>query len=260
MSEELQQMLDAGEDYPGAIALLLSCRESTVQLSEYTCVESLSQKLQDILMLTEVQLDKLLNDMCTDFDSKKYTQLQESYRLLAKSQISMDQLHINFISVVHSTAYAVLQEPLQQQQQKRQQEEEPAVAEDSKQKLLFEELCEQVPLDKYIPRLITLCKSFWKVLSCYYQVTLWHQNCRVFSEPADQHLEEYVREKLKSGQLRLWNDVQAKISTYLKASSRVHQLKFEQFIQVLSIVQVIIGYEFPAVINCGTNLLSLFSV
>lgn len=60
---------------------------------------------------------------------KKYTNLQEAFRLLGKSIIAMDQLHMNFISTIHSTAFTVLLEHVER-------------SPDDKQKLLFEEMCE----------------------------------------------------------------------------------------------------------------------
>lgn len=236
MDLQLQQLL-AENNYSSAISTLLSCRESIAQLEQYKCVDSLSQKLQDTLMMAEVQLDKVLNEMCMEFNSKKYSKLQEAYKLLGKTSITMDQLHINFISTIHSTAFIVLRGDLK---------------DDTRQKLLFEELCDSIGLDKYVTCLIALCKSFWTILSSYYQVMQWHQNYQVFPKEGSTNVnetEEYIQEKLKNGQIRIWNDIQSKMCTYLKCK-RLHQLKFEQFIQVLSVVQRLkkVGLEF-----CGDS-------
>lgn len=214
IDERLQTMLSDGQDLPGAITLLLSCRETAARMSEYRCIESLAQKLQDTQLMTEVQLDRLLNDMCTDFDAKKYAQLQEAFRLLDKSAI--DQLHINFISQIHSIAFQVVQ---------MEQVTTSAGGENStigdgvvKQKPLFEQLCMEMPVIKYIPRLIQLCKSFWKILSCHHQITMWHQNYSTPSAAVTTGTEvdlvakeEYIREKLRSGQSRVWSDIQNKV-------------------------------------------------
>lgn len=172
---------------------------------------------------------------------------------------------MNFISAIHTTAFTVL----------RKQHE--STAGDSN-KLLFEQICEvsfhyvtstkcisqnsrlqNVPADKYIASFIELCKAFWSILVCYYQITNWHQNAAP-TETSDTNsthppnqprssssspLDEYTQQKFRNGQIRLWNDIQSKCCVYL-ASAKLHQLKYEQFIQVLSIVQRLkkVGGEF----------------
>lgn len=247
IDERLQNMLTVGDDLPGAITLLLSCRETAAEMSEFKCIQSLAQKLQDTKLMTEVQLDKLLNDMCTEFNTTKYAQLQESFKLLDKSQISVDQLHINFISQIHSTAFQAVQVevPPANPQSVDASADEPVA---TVQKPLFEQLCAQVPPDKYIPRLIQLCKAFWKILSCHHQITIWHQNFPLYpeeEEAGDDQKETYIREKMRAGQSRVWSDIQSKVCTFV-SSPVVHQLKFEQFIQVLSVVMRLkkVGQEF----------------
>lgn len=162
---------------------------------------------------------------------------------------------MNFISAIHTTAFTVLRNNNDQNS-------------DEKQKMLFEQMCENVPADKYITCLISLCKSFWMILVCYYQVTMWHQNVNLFqkenssstsssSSPtttATNNNDDYIQQKFKNGQSRIWNDIQSKCCVFL-ASTKLHNLKYEQFIQVLSIVQRLkkVGIEF-----CGeqsTNLM-----
>lgn len=59
---QLQKLLEMG-DYSGAISLLLECKRLAAENGQYKCVESLSAKLQDILLLTELQLDTVLNEV-----------------------------------------------------------------------------------------------------------------------------------------------------------------------------------------------------
>lgn len=81
---------------------------------------------------------------------------------------------------------------------------------------------------------------------------MWHQN----GNPAiaAEHT-EYIQQKFKTGHVRIWNDVQSKICTYLSSSTKLHTLKYEQFIQVLSIVQRLrkVGKEFSN--ELSTNLM-----
>lgn len=152
--QQLQTLLNAG-NYSGAISILLETKNQSEKYKQYQCIESLSQKLQDTFILTEVQLDNVLNEIPQNFDQNKYSQLLEAYKLLGKIHLAMDQLHMNFISTIHATAFNVLKQNLDHI---------------SNDKLLFEQMCENVQIERYIICLTSLCKAFWKILVCYYQV------------------------------------------------------------------------------------------
>lgn len=125
---QLQKLLDT-QNYLGAISLLLECKRLATENSQYVCVAALAQKLQDTLLMTELQLDSVLAGIPHSFDVKTYSNLQEAYRLLGKSVTAVDQLHMNFISAIHTTAFTVLKEFV---------ERSPV----DKPKFLFEEMCE----------------------------------------------------------------------------------------------------------------------
>lgn len=105
--------------------------------------------------------------------------------------------------------------------------------------------------DRFIPCLIKLCKSFWCILVCYYQVALWHHSIKppkpITNDPETENEQHhYIQQKFKTGYSRIWNDIQSKLSVFLSTSQSLHTLKYEQFIQVLSIVQRLrkVGMEF----------------
>lgn len=238
-NQKIQNLLQDGS-YSEAISILLQNKNQSEKYAEFTCTESLKQKLVDTLDLTEVSLDNALNGITQKFDSKVYSELMNAYKLLGKTHLAMDLLHMNFISATHTTAFNVLKENLDQ------------VPND--QKLLFEQMCEHVLLDNLVPCLTQLSKSFWKILVCYYQVKLWHQNYKLYqsnqpSTSKDQNEDllndEYIHEKLRKGQMRIWSDIQAKICIFI-SSTKLSHLKYENFIQVLSIVQRMkkVGNEF----------------
>lgn len=119
----------------------------------------------------------------------------------------------------------------------------------SEQKLLFEQMCESLTIGNLVPCLTQLSKKFWTILVCYYQVKHWHQNyklCKPTQPTEEANNEEYlIQEKIKKGQVRIWNDIQAKICIFI-SSTKLNQLKYENFIQILSIVQRLkrVGQEF----------------
>ncbi|XP_055843891.1 syndetin [Episyrphus balteatus] len=228
---EVQNLLAEG-NFSTAIGLLLKCKDNAAEYTQYDSVQSLTKKLQETLLLTEFQLDTVLNEIILNFDIKKYGKLQESYKLLNKSLFAMDQLHINFISSIHSSVNSVVRAY-----------NDPNM--DENLKYLFEQLCEQVATDKYIPCLISLCKTCWTILASYYQIVMWHQNYKLYPEDAQESPDNYIQEKLKKGQSRIWNDIQSKMCVYL-SSTKLRTLKHEQFIQVLSVIQRLqkVGIEF----------------
>ncbi|XP_054728286.1 syndetin [Anastrepha obliqua] len=228
---EVQKFL-SDYNYSGAIGLLLKCKDFAAKYLQYNCVQSLNKKLAETLLLTEFQLDTVLNEMILNFDMRKYAKLQEAYKLLNKSLIAMDQLHINFISAIHSSVNSVLRAY-----------NDPNI--DENMKFLYEQLCEQVTVDKYISCLISLCKTFWTILASYYQIVVWHQNYKLYPLDTKDSPDIYIEEKLKKGQSRIWNDVLTKICIFLQ-SPKLKTLKYDQFIQVLSVAQRLkkIGLEF----------------
>lgn len=125
---QLQKLLDT-HNYSGAIALLLECKRLAEENSQYVCVAALAQKLQDTLLMTELQLDTVLAQIPHSFDVKTYSNLQDAFRLLDKSVTAIDQLHMHFISSIHTMAFTVLKEFVERNT-------------DEKQKFLFEEMCE----------------------------------------------------------------------------------------------------------------------
>ncbi|XP_017839897.1 syndetin [Drosophila busckii] len=233
--EELQKLL-ADHNYSAAIALLLQCQSSAAAFMQYNCIASLHKKLQETMLLMEYQLDTVLNEMVLNFDTRKYAKLQEAYKLANKSLMAMDQLHINYISAIHTTVNSVLRGY-----------SEPSNAEEQP-KPLFEQLCEQLNADKVIPCLISLCKTFWTILASYYQVVMWHNNYKLYTQQELTESESpdvYIQQKLKKGQSRIWNDILNKVCLFLQ-SAKLTALKYDQFIQVLSIVQRLkkVGMEF----------------
>lgn len=200
----------------------------------------------------EYQLDTVLNEMVLNFDVRKYAKLQEAYKLANKSLMAMDQLHINYISAVHSTVNGVVRGY-----------SEPTP--DDQPKLLYEQLCEQLNPDKIMPCLVNLCKTFWTILASYYQVVMWHNNYKLYGQqqPKDEandlgdseSPDNYMQQKLKKGQSRVWNDILNKVCLFLQ-SAKLTTLKYDQFIQVLSIVQRLkkVGLEF-----CGEQSEKLIS-
>ncbi|XP_065083853.1 syndetin [Ochlerotatus camptorhynchus] len=244
IDQRLQKRLSES-DYSGAIAILLENKNLSERFQQYNCIESLSTKLQDTLMMSEIQLEAVLNEVPTGFDAKKYSKLQEAYKLLEKQLIAMDQLHMNFISSIHTAAFTVLKQHME------------ASLEDNKQKLTFEQMCENVPCEKYIHCLTDLCRGFWKILVSYYQVRCWHQNQKLYEKGREAQRkesvqqsnesfhEEYIQQKLEMGQFRLWNDIQSKICIFIN-STKLSSLKYEYFIQILAIVQRLkkVGIEF----------------
>jgi Protein of unknown function N-terminal domain (DUF2450). len=46
--------------------------------------------------------------VCSHFDADHYSKVQAAYRLLGKTQMAMDQLHMHFASAIHNAAFNVV--------------------------------------------------------------------------------------------------------------------------------------------------------
>lgn len=46
--------------------------------------------------------------MCYYFDFNRYTKLQAAYRLLGKTQLAVDHLHMHYISAIYNTALNIV--------------------------------------------------------------------------------------------------------------------------------------------------------
>ncbi|PSN30261.1 Syndetin [Blattella germanica] len=254
--ERLQELLSEG-NYPGAISLLLECQSAAATYRHFTCVAALSGKLQDTLEMTEEQLDQALAKVCNHFDADHYSKVQAAYRLLGKTQMAMDQLHMHFASAIHNAAFNVVHGYVELCSGAAHPDAQ--IGSNTYPKKEYKQLCKCVTSESFIPCLIDLCKALWGIMRSYHQVISWHQrndseklSTDGVSEPVDfesSFNKQYVRQKLGNGLVRIWHDVQARISTYLMGSDLAHY-KFDEFLQVLGIVHRLmeVGEEF-----CGSK-------
>lgn len=84
----------------------------------------------------------------------------------------------------------------------------------------------------------------------YYHLVRWHNRYEEEeTDLGDNFNKQYIKKKLEGGLTRVWHDVQNKVSAYLLNSDLAYY-KFEQFVQVLSVVHRLmeVGEEF-----CGSK-------
>ncbi|KAK2585599.1 hypothetical protein KPH14_010228 [Odynerus spinipes] len=238
MGDQLEELLNAG-NYPGAISLLLKCQRDAQTYKHFHCIADLNGKLQNILEHTERTLDDTLSKMSTQYDNTIYTSVQEAYMLLGKTQTAVDQMHLHFTAAIHNTASAVIHSYIERDTKRH-----------------YMQLCQSVPKDRCVACLIELCTSLWNILISYYQVICWH-NTRENSNKnnlGEKDFEQtfsnqYVKHKLESTMVRMWSEVETKVSIYLSNADLTY-IKFEQFVHVLGIVNRLMelgelsGYKF----------------
>lgn len=96
----------------------------------------------------------------------------------------------------------------------------------------------------------------FNIMLSYYQLVAWYSTntiediCRLEGPKLEENFDkQYIKKKLENGLSRVWHDVQSKVSAYL-LNSDLAWYKFEQFVQVLSVVHRLIevGEEF-----CGSK-------
>lgn len=113
--------------------------------------------------------------------------------------------------------------------------------------------------ETFIPCLVDLCKSLFKIVLSYHQLVKWHNRQELTSNQAQSNEEssseeesfnkQYIHQKLEHNVTKIWQDVQSKVSSLL-LNSDFSSYKFDQFVQVLSVVHRLIevGEEF-----CGSK-------
>ncbi|KAL0852784.1 hypothetical protein ABMA27_012591 [Loxostege sticticalis] len=217
------------KEYFEAIELILKSRKAASNHKEYTCIADLATRLQDTLDMTEEKLDSVLASICYNFDEKTFRKLRKAYTLLGKTQAAMEQLHMHYSSAVNETSIEAVK---------------PYVGEISIE-MKFQEMCQAVQPTKAPICLLNLCENLFLIMRSYYLLVNWHakydeeetvpSTSNVF-EIERNVSREYIRQKLKAGLIRIWHDVQAKVSTFLK-SSGLEEYPFEKFIQMLGILR-----------------------
>lgn len=238
----LQELLDE-ENYSGAIELLLECQSVANIYRHFNCVAALTNKLQETLQCTEDQLDRVLAQTCYYFDSKRYTKLNEAYKLLGKTQLAIDHLHMHYISAIYNTSVNIVHVYI----------EENTMSDDNNAKRPYKNLCLAVKSKFFIPCLTDLCKSLFLIVLSYRKLVKWHKTFDVVDNTTenieDNFNRQYVHEKLDHNLEKIWQDVQNKVSSLL-LNSDLSMYKFDQFVQVLGIVHRLmeVGEEF-----CGSK-------
>ncbi|XP_075989472.1 vacuolar protein sorting 50 [Anticarsia gemmatalis] len=216
------------KEYYEAIQLILKSKKAASSHKEYTCIADLATRLQDTLDMTEEKLDSVLSNICYKFDEHTFRKLRKAYALLGKTQAAMEQLHMHYSSAVNESSIEAVKHYV-------------CDATDLK----FQEMCQSVQPNKAPICLLNLCENLFLIMRSYYLLVDWHSkhdeeetipiSNNVF-EIEKNVSREYIRQKLKAGLVRIWHDVQAKVSTFLK-SSGLEEYPFEKFIQMLGILR-----------------------
>ncbi|XP_047487381.1 syndetin-like [Penaeus chinensis] len=243
---QLQNLLKA-EDYPGAIQLLLECQKAAATFKHFTCISELSTKLQDTLEGAEEQLDVALAKVAANFNAANYEKLQIAYGLLGKTQTLMDQLHMHLTSHIHNSAFTIVLGYVELYNSIN--GGNGSISGSSFSKMQYSELCKYVNEESFLPCLMDLSKSMWNVLKSYRSIILWHEeNEKTSQEEANNESPDaeeaatsrrYTKQKLEHGLYRIWQDVQAKVRTFILASDLCH-FKFDDFLRILDVINKLI--------------------
>ncbi|XP_014358088.2 syndetin [Papilio machaon] len=224
VEKDVAELLNKKEYY-SAIELILKSRKAAAKHKEYTCIADLSIRLNDTLDMTEEKLDSVLANICYNFDEDVFKKLKKAYDLLGKTQAAMEQLHMHYSSAVNESAIDAMKPYTNSNDMK------------------FQDICGQINPNKAPNCLLNLCEKLFLVMRSYYLLVDWHN--KYYDEEIKSNnvfdiernvSKEYIRQKLKAGLIRIWNDVQAKVSTFLK-SSGLEDYPFEKFIQMLGILR-----------------------
>ncbi|KOB69591.1 Uncharacterized protein OBRU01_07977 [Operophtera brumata] len=215
------------KEYYEAIELILKSRKAAANHKEFTCIADLTSRLQDTLDMTEEKLDSVLANICYNFDEKIFRKLRKAYSLLGKTQAASEQLHMHYSSAINESAIDAVRKFVENSAEMK-----------------FQEICHSLQPNKAPTCLLNLCENLFVIMRSYYLLVNWHTKHDEEETPSTNNVleieknvsKEYIRQKLKAGLLRIWHDVQAKVSMFLK-SSGLEDYPFEKFIQMLGILR-----------------------
>ncbi|KAL3271973.1 hypothetical protein HHI36_022442 [Cryptolaemus montrouzieri] len=237
--KRLNVLLNEG-DYVGAILELQRCQKSANKYKHFTCIVALTSKLQETIENTDSQLDRALAQTCLHFNGNYFAKLQEAFRLLEKSQSSViDSLHVHYITAIYNQSLNIVQSYVSSPD---------IIAGDTTGKNPYKTLCQAVPQELFIPCLIDLCKVLFKIVLSYHQLISWYtnQDNDYSSESTSPDREiKMEKTKLEHNLTKVWDDIQRKVSSLL-LNVDLARYKFDQFVQVLSVIHRLIqvGDEF----------------
>lgn len=188
---------------------------------------------------------------CLHFNGEYFSKLQEAFKLLDKSQSSViDNLHVHYITAIYNQSFNIVQSYVSSP--------DVLISSDTTGKNPYKTLCQvssiislimssfclclcilqSVPQDLFIPCLVDLCKVLFKIVLSYHQLIGWYNNqdCEYSTENISPEPEQKLeREKLEHNLIKIWDDVQRKVSSLL-LNVDLGRYKFDQFVQVLSVI------------------------
>lgn len=227
VEKDVAELLNKKE-YFEAIELIQKSRKAAANHKEFTCIADLNVRLHDTLYMTEEKLDSVLASICYNFDENTFRKLRKAYALLGKTQSAMEQLHMHYSSAVNESSINAVKNFV-----------------DVTLEMKFQDMCQAVPTTKAPICLLNLCDNLFLVMKSYYLLVKWHNkhdeeeilpNSSNVIEIEMNVSREYIRQKLKAGLAKMWNDVQGKVSIFLK-NSGLEEYPFEKFIQMLGILR-----------------------
>lgn len=246
-NERIREMIEEDGNYCGAIQLCLECQKVVNTLKHYKCVGDISSKIQELLELIEEHIDASLSKMCHYFNYDTYASLQKAYRLMGKTQTSMDSLCMHFATAISDKAFSVVHgyvELCSRPENKRTE---------NYRKKDYKELCKHIPSECFVPCLNDLCKSLFSILLNYKRILYHHlhlsdseNNLNVPNEQVDNLYDQrFIQKKLEHGLIRVWEEVVQKLRLFLQ-SHDISSWSIEELMTTLKIARRMmdIGYEF----------------
>ena len=212
------------------------CQKVCQKYQHFTAISQLSSKLADNLVMTEELMDSALARQCTDFQSSTYTKLQDAYMMLGKSQIATDQILMHFTTAAHNTSWQVVYGHV-------------CLMQELARPPPYQELCNLVQSESFLPCLTDLLRSLWGILLSYYQLYTWHLASWDQEEDGTESLTvQYNRSKLESGLHRIWLDVQTKVKQFVLGSD-LSQFSIDSFLHFLDLIHklITVGREFLSI-------------
>lgn len=298
----IENLLKYEKNFPSAIHLYHETFDILNSMAgKYLCVKEMKLKLVDLLLLAEEQMDAVLAKMPVRFCTQTYQQLCKAYKLIGKNENAIHQLLMHFTNTIYDKAFSIVLgyvelftfatdtpsaalsafTPVKGKKGAFESNCKQGSSNSSSSSNLdlkrkpFNELCQYLKPESFLPCLVDLCRALWDIMQNYYRILNFYQIEGVQSNTGLEEEEvNFAFNKLVQGIRTLWSDIQHKVRIMVSSVKFVeshlegpgsndsenhenehnqvedHQdqllFKFEDFIKILTVCEkmIEIGEEF----------------
>eukprot|EP00005_Dracoamoeba_jomungandri_P013800 CAMPEP_0174266650 /NCGR_PEP_ID=MMETSP0439-20130205/31006_1 /TAXON_ID=0 /ORGANISM="Stereomyxa ramosa, Strain Chinc5" /LENGTH=832 /DNA_ID=CAMNT_0015353745 /DNA_START=31 /DNA_END=2526 /DNA_ORIENTATION=+ len=223
--KQLLQLIEE-EEYPEAIK---KCHDSqkalaSRSLSQFTCVNTLNARLQNIYRIIIEKLRSSLLDNCSSFNPDSYSSALIAYSSLGKSNRVVDRLQRHFLNTLNLNTHNILNAHVFS-------DEENIAKADELKTLAYAELSKHLKGKRFISCMMNTLESHTNIMYNLDRMCHWHKlNNSNFTD---------IHSALERFKKTLWSEMQRSTATLLRTADLSHY-QIDEFLLVLDSVNLFV--------------------